>query len=212
MTRSIFFLLAVVATTAFAERPAGFVGIKWASSPEEAKRTMQARPGVKFGESTDDYRFDLTGGMFAGQVVAKWVLEFPDRKFALASATLKTEGNAESLYKEFRTQLSAKYGPSVSSKKLSTAKGNSGARPPQPQPAQNQYGNISIWRFAPSLKEKTAVSITLELAGPGGKATTNQNDLILTIRYENETLTEAAEKNSGTGTPAGKSKLNKDDL
>ena len=87
-------LLLLCSTMLGADRPRGFLGINWGASPEEAKRIMQARPGVKFPDDTDDYRFELTGGVFAEQPVAKWILEFPERKFASATVVLKTEGNS----------------------------------------------------------------------------------------------------------------------
>ena len=104
--------LFILCGSVVAEKPKGFLGIHWGASPEEAKRVMQARPGVKFPEDTDDYRFELTGGTFAGQPVVKWVLEFPERKFASAIVTIKSEGgNGQDLYKDFskrgRKQLAA---------------------------------------------------------------------------------------------------------
>lgn len=208
MIRTILFLLAATASTLLAERPSSFLGIKWGASPEEAKRAMQARPGVKFGEDTDDYRFELTGGKFANQSVTKWVLEFPQRKFAVATVVLKGEENTESLYRDFRTQLAAKYGSPQSTKRLPGAKSqnNNG-------PRQQQYGTVSTWRFIPGLKDKSAVVITAELAGPNGAATSNPDQLVITIRYENESLTSAAEKNAAAGSEgAGKTKISRDDL
>src|SRR5437879_862242 len=96
-------LLLLNAAAFAAERPKGFLGIAWGASPEEAKRVLQARSGVKFPEESDDYHVEVTGGSFAGQPVTKWVLEFPDRKFGSASVTLKTEGNASAVFKEFKT-------------------------------------------------------------------------------------------------------------
>src|SRR5829696_6588005 len=119
MSRILFAFL-LLCTSALAERPKGFLSINWGASPEEAKRVMQARPGVKFPEDADDYKFDLTGGTFAGQPVAKWTLEFPERKFANASVVIKSEGDAQSLYKNFRAELVAKYGSATTSQKISS--------------------------------------------------------------------------------------------
>jgi len=77
-------LLLLNAVAAAVDRPSGFAGIPWGASPEEAKRALQARPGVKFPEDSDDYHVEVTGGIFAGQQVTKWVLEFPERKLRLA--------------------------------------------------------------------------------------------------------------------------------
>src|SRR5688572_6115072 len=124
-----FLALILLCTTLLAERPKGFLGINWGASPEEAKRVMQARPGVKFPEDTDDYRFELTGGTFAGQPVLKWMLEFPDRKFASATVVIDAKGEAQSLYKEFRTQLVSKYGSATTNQKLKSDRRDPNARP-----------------------------------------------------------------------------------
>ena len=73
MKHTILFLLLLCTATFAVERPKGFLGINWGASPEEAKRVMQARQGVKFSEEADDYKFEITGGTFAGQPVAKWI-------------------------------------------------------------------------------------------------------------------------------------------
>ncbi|MEO6785510.1 MAG: hypothetical protein ABI318_05190, partial [Chthoniobacteraceae bacterium] len=70
-------LLACNGLALAAERPGGFLGIAWGASPEEAKRVLQKRPGIQFPENADDYHIEMTGGSFAGQPVAKWVIEFP---------------------------------------------------------------------------------------------------------------------------------------
>jgi hypothetical protein len=177
-------IIAIVffATHAFsAERPKGFMGIHWGASPEEAKRVLQARPGVKFPDETDDYKFELTGGTFAGQAVEKWTLEFPERKFAAATVVLKKKENTPSLYKEFRAQLSDKYGSSTSSSKI---KGLT------KQAAGNRtiYGSIAVWKFMPNIKDKNYITIHCELATPTGMATVDETQLEIKVRYCNETL------------------------
>ena len=111
-------LLACNAIALAAERPNGFLGIPWGASPEEVKRVLQKRPGVIFPENADDFHIEVTGGTFAGQPVAKWVIEFPERKFASAAVTLKTEGSAGTAYNEFQNQLVSKYGPTTTAKNL----------------------------------------------------------------------------------------------
>ena len=118
MKHTILFLLLLCTAAIAVERPKGFIGINWGASPEEAKRAMQARQGVRFPEEADDYKFELTGGTFAGQPVTKWILEFPSRQFTSATVILKNEDNASTLYKDFRTQFAAKYGPATTDKKL----------------------------------------------------------------------------------------------
>ena len=182
-------LLLAIHVAAFAvERPGGFVGIPWGASPEEAKRILQKRSGVKFPEESDDFHIELTGGTFAGQPVAKWVIEFPDRKFASGAVTLKTEGSPSSVYKEFRKDLTDKYGSPTTDKKLTTGKASAVYSPTRPV----SFGNATSWRFPTTMKEKTVIVVSAELAGPGGKAAADETQLSVTIKYVNETLTGAA--------------------
>ena len=71
MIRALITLLLATTSLFAVERPKGFLTINWGASPEEAKRVMQGRPGVKFPTDADDYKFELTGGTFAGQAVEK---------------------------------------------------------------------------------------------------------------------------------------------
>jgi hypothetical protein len=211
MSRTLLFLIILCTSALAAERPKGFLGINWGASPEEAKRIMQARPGVKFPEETDDYKFELTGGFFADKPVAKWILEFPDRKFASAVVVLKVDGDASELYKEFRTQLVVKYGSATTDKKLS-AKGPD-RRPAGGGERPTSLGNSTIWKFAPNLKEKNNVSIVCELAGPNGAPATAEAQLGVSIRYINDTLLGAAKDSAAAGAKAaGKPGVKKDEL
>jgi hypothetical protein len=180
-----FLALIFLCTTLLAERPKGFLGINWGASPEEAKRVMQARPGVKFPEDTDDFRFELTGGVFAGQPVLKWTLEFPDRKFASATVVIDAKGDAQNLYKDFRRELVTKYGSATTNQKL-----KGGRKDPNVRPASG--GTVTMWKFPPNLKDKSNITIGCELSGPGGQPTADPAQLQLAIRYTNETLTAAA--------------------
>ena len=199
MIRALITLLLATTSLFAVERPKGFLTINWGASPEEAKRVMQARPGVKFPTDADDYKFELTGGTFAGQAVEKWILEFPERKFASATVIIKSEGDAPTKYKEFRTQLVAKYGSATTDKKMKGDKKAGGERAPS-------LGTQSIWKFNPNLRDKSNVSITCELAngGQGG---------VLALKYVNETLVAAAAATTAAGAnplpPAG---VKKDEL
>ena len=193
-------LLACHAMAFAAERPTGFMGIAWGSSPEEAKRVLQKRPGVVFPENADDYKIEVTGGTFAGQPVAKWVIEFPDRKFASATVTLKTEANASTVFKEFRNQLSSKYGSATTDKKT----GGTGKKGAQPQPA----GNAVIWKFTPTMKEKTTMLISAEISGVNGRGGEEAGGTVV-IKYVNETLTGTA---GGKEAPKTSAPVKKEDL
>jgi hypothetical protein len=206
MKLPVILLLACNALALAAERPTSFLGIPWGASPEEAKRILQKRPGVTFPENADDFHIELTGGSFAGQPVAKWVIEFPERKFAMATVTLKTEGNASSVYKEFRNQLVAKYGSATVDKKTGASTGRAKNAQPQPQGS----GNMAVWKFPPTMKEKSSVVISAELAGATARGDDSQ--ATVTIKYLNESLTAAAAAASGKDAPKTTSPVKKEDL
>lgn len=168
---------------------------------------MQARPGVKFPDDTDDYKFELTGGTFAGQPVARWTLEFPERKFASAAVVIDAKGEAQSLYKDFRAELVKKYGSATTSQKISSK----GPRNPN-LPRSSSLGNISSWKFPPNMKDRSNITIACELSGPGGAPTTDPAQLQLIIRYTNETLTSAAVANAEAGEKAVQVGVKKDEL
>ena len=196
-------LLACNALALAVERPSGFLGIAWGASPEEAKRALQKRPGVTFPENADDYKIELTGGTFAGQPVKKWVIEFPDRKFASATVTLKTDTNGSAVYKEFRAQLVTKYGSATADKKT----GGTAKKGAQPHPAMS----AATWKFLPNMKEKNSVLISAEIAGAtmkGGEETGGT----VTIKYVNETLTGAAATVNGKPAPKTTAPVKKEDL
>ena len=195
----------LICSSAFAEKPRGFLTINWGASPEEAKRVMQARPGVKFPEDADDYKFDLTGGTFAGQPVLKWTLEFPERKFASATVVIKSE-DAQGLYKDFRANLVSKYGSATTSQKMKSGPKQYNA--PRTAPG----GSVTMWKFPPNLKDKSNLTIACEISGPNGQPTQDPAQMQLVIRYTNETLTSAAATNVETpGKPAAVG-VKKDDL
>lgn len=199
--KRVLFSLLLFTTAAFGiERPKGFIGLPWGASPEEAKRALGTRPGVVFPENTDDYHMEVTGGTFAGQPVAKWVLDFPERKFASASVTLKLEGNATSVYKDFRKELGAKYGSPTTEKKLSSTGGNNKAVKRSGEMRQTTYGSMATWKFTPNLKNKETLVVVAELSGGKGNATNSEDDLTVTIRYQNETLMPKTEAEGGKAT------------
>ena len=195
-------LLACNAMALAADRPGGFLGIPWGASHEEAKRVLQKRPGIVFPENADDSHIELTGGSFAGQPATKWVIEFPERKFASAAVTLKNDGNASTVHKEFCNQLVAKYGPSTSAKKTGVttkAKGAQAAAPSQ----------MAVWKFPATMKEKSVVLISAELTGVKARGGEDPNAAV-TIKYVNETLTGAAA--AGKEAPKTTAPLKKEDL
>ncbi len=194
MKRALISLLTLTAIATAAERPKGIINLPWGASPEEVKRALAARPGVMFPENTDDYHMEPTGGTFAGQPVAKWVLDFPERRLASASIVLKLDGGASSIYKDFREKLSAKYGSPTTEKRLSAA----GKTVRQAGAARTtSFGSMSIWKFTPNLKEKESLTVVAELSDGKGGSTSNEDALTVVIRYTNETLLPA--KGDGSG-------------
>ena len=196
-------LIACNALAFAAERPTGFLGIAWGASPEEAKRILQKRPGVIFPEGADDFHIELTGGTIAGQPVAKWVIEFPDRKFAMATVTLKTEGSAAGAYNEFQNQLVAKYGPTTTS---SSKKSGVTGKTKTPQAP----GKTAVWKFPTTMKDKSSVLISVELTGANARGDDSQGTV--TIKYVNETLTGAAASASGKDAPKTTTPVKKEEL
>lgn len=196
-------LLAYNAALFAAERPNGFLGIAWGASPEEAKRILQKRPGIQFPENADDNHIELTGGSFAGQPVTKWVIEFPERKFASAFVTLKSEGNAGTVYKEFRNQLVSKYGSATVDKKTGVVTGKKAAQ-------AQASGNMAVWKFPPTMKDKSSVLVSAEIAGASPKGDDSQGTV--TIKYVNETLTGAAAAANGKDAPKTTTPVKKEDL
>jgi hypothetical protein len=183
MKRALFALLTLTSVALAVERPKGIINIPWGASPEEAKRALSARTGVTFPENTDDYHMEPTGGTFAGQPVAKWVLDFPDRKFAKASVALKLEGGATSVYKDLRAKLAEKYGSPTTEKKLS---GGKAVRPAGER--RQSFGSMAIWKFNPNLKEKESLTVIAELSDGKGGPTQSEESLTVTVRYINESL------------------------
>ena len=196
-------LLAYNAALFAAERPNGFLGIAWGASPEEAKRILQKRPGIQFPENADDNHIELTGGSFAGQPVTKWVIEFPERKFASAFVTLKSEGNAGTVYKEFRNQLVSKYGSATVDKKTGVVTGKKAAQ-------AQASGNMAVWKFPPTMKDKSSVLVSAEITGASPKGDDSQGTV--TIKYVNETLTGAAAAANGKDAPKTTTPVKKEDL
>lgn len=203
MKLSLILLLACNTALFAAERPNGFLGIAWGASPEEAKRILQKRPGIQFPENADDNHIELTGGSFAGQPVAKWVIEFPERKFASAFVTLKSEGNAGTVYKEFRNQLVSKYGSATVDKKTGVVTGKKAAQ-------AQASGNMAVWKFPPTMKDKSSVLVSAEITGASPKGDDSQGTV--TIKYVNETLTGAAAAANGKDAPKTTTPVKKEDL
>ena len=194
-------LLACAAIAPAAERPGGFLGIKWGASPEEALRIFQQRPGIVVSPEADDYRIELTGGSFAGLPEEKWIIEFPDRKFASATVLLKDNGNASSTYKEFKTQLTSKYGSATIDRK--SAGGGQSSKPAV---------TMAIWRFRPNMSDRTSVVISAELSGNGRKGEGEQAQGGVVIKYVNETLAGIDSSGGGTAAKPAVPAVKKDDL
>lgn len=203
-TRSALFAAILLPIAGFAEnttRPTSFVGVPWGAKPEDAVRILSARTGVTAPEEvpTGD-SVELTGGKFAGQTAATWTLAFADRKLYAATVQLKPEKTAQSLYRELKQMLIAKYGAVAGERKPDT--GSEADRSLRRQrrrdnPDAKSYGIVAFWKFAPTLNDKERKTIELELAGADGGEATTEAELILTVRYVNETLKPSATAAAG---------------
>jgi hypothetical protein len=202
MKSSLLLLLACCGAAFAAERPGGFLGIQWGASPEEAKRVLQQRPGIVFPEGADDFHVEMTGGTFAGQPVSRWVIEFPERKFAYAAVTLKPEGNASTVYKDLKNELVRKYGSTTTDKKYSSAGASK---------RKQSAVNIAVWKFGATLTNKTSVMISAELSGGNPKGGNEDERAEITIKYVNETLTGTAAP-SGTAAKPAPAPVKREDL
>jgi hypothetical protein len=202
MNRLFAALAFLLCATAFAEklqRPTGFLGVAFGSAPAEVVRILGSRGGATVPEempSTFD-KLELAGGNFAGQEVVKWKLEFVNRKFAAATVTLKTEGNAMAVYQELKQSLVAKYGPVASEKKAGksdadkrrAAQGNNnGTR------RDETFGKVAFWKFAPTLADKGRTLIVCSAVGADGYEVTDESKLQVSLQYIDETLMPDASK------------------
>jgi hypothetical protein len=186
-------------------RPTSFVGVPWGATPEDAVRILSARTGVATPEELPaGNSVELPGGKFAGQTAATWTLVFADRKLYAASVQLKPDKTAQSLYRELKQMLIAKYGPVAGERKPDT--GSEADRTLRRQrrrdyPDMKTYGTVAFWKFAPTLNDKERKTIELELAGADGGETASEAELILTVRYVNETLKPSATAAAAAAAP-----------
>ncbi len=200
-------LLAVllVPLAAWAEntsRPTSFVGVPWGAKPQDALRILSARTGVSAPEELPaGETIELAGGTFAGQAATAWTLEFTGGKFYGASVRLKPEPSATSLYRDLKQMLIAKYGR-VSGERKPDAGTDTDRRLRRDRrrlnPDLKTYGTVASWKFSPTLSDKESKLIELELAAPDGGEAPDEAQLVVTIRYLNESLKPAIAP-SGTG-------------
>jgi hypothetical protein len=123
--------------------------------------------------------------------------------------TLKTEGNAGTVYKDFCNQLVEKYGPTTGGKIATrTTTGAGKIKTPQASPPASS----KVWKFGPTMKDKSSVLISAELAGAMGKRGVDDPQGTVTIRYVNETLTGAAAEADGKTAPKTTTPIKKEDL
>lgn len=192
------FLLCSTALAEKLQRPAGFLGVAFGSTPAEVVRVLGSRGGATVPEempSTFD-KLELTGGNFAGQEVLKWTLEFVERKFAAATVTLKTDGNGMLVYQELKQNLVAKYGPATGEKKAAksdadkkkSAQGNNGTR------REETYGRVAFWKFEPTLSDKSRSLIICTAGGPDGNEVADESKVQISIQYIDEVRIPTAAK------------------
>jgi hypothetical protein len=188
-----------------AKRPTAFAGVAWGSSPADALRTLSARAGVNAPEQLpdDQSKLELTGGTFSGQAAEKWTLEFSNRKLFAAAVTFKSEGPAKALYRDIKQQLIVKYGAPARDGKPPIALGADRKERFAQQrnnPDQKLFGNLTQWKFTPTLADKEPKSIELILGTAGGILATDESQLVVTLRYVNDAFAPQAAGGKATGT------------
>jgi hypothetical protein len=62
------------------------------------------------------------------------------------------------------------------------------------------------------MKEKGSVVIVAEMAAPGGKPTNEESQLVVTIRYVNESIAGPLTKDAGSAAKPMAAKVKKEDL
>ena len=209
-------VLALLCASSFAEsggRPKAFGNVPFGAAPEEVLRLLAAKPGITLPEEppTAD-RWEVLGGTFAGQTVQKWSFEFVSRKLASAAVVIKPESGAQTLYRDFKTQLSDKYGPQTGEKKLNATDDPDRRSRTRESGTPSPLGNIAYWKFPPTLGDKSQRTVTLELSGPNGAPTLDETNLQLTLRYTDETLKGTSAKTTSTGAAKVAVPVKKEDL
>jgi hypothetical protein len=144
----------------------------------------------------DDSGGDLlvgTGGTFAGQEVVTWTMEFMTGKLIAGSVTFKRGESGSALYRELKQQMIAKYGPHSGEGKLSGTKEERRVRAASGLPPLKR-GTAVTWKFAPTLQDKDALSITCEVVAPNDVDTDDESLFVVTVRYANDTMKAQAAK------------------
>jgi len=190
-------------------RPTTFAGVPWGASREDASRLLGSRSGAIAPDplpADEATKVELTGGTFSNQAVERWVLEFVNRRLAAATIIFKSDTPATGRYRELRQQLTAKYGPPTRDGRPPLAlDADKKERRAQQRinPDQKLFGNLVQWKFTPNLLDKEPKSIELVLGAPGGILATDEAQLVVTIRYANDTYLTPAIKPASTPKPPG---------
>jgi hypothetical protein len=193
-------LAALLPATAFAQsrpRPKGILSAHWGASRSEVITMLRQNGAVVPEEDPGGDQLTATGGTFAGQEAVSWTMEFLTGKLIAGSVTLKRVESGSALYRELKQQLIAKYGPHSGEGKLSGTKEERRARAASGLSALKR-GTAVTWKFAPTLQEKDALSITCEVVAPNDVDTDDESLLVVTVRYANDTMKAQAAKISAT--------------
>ena len=206
---AVWLLGAVAFAASESARPKGFAGIAWGANQADAITILRGR-GLKLPEENEDPNVIVaTGGSFANQEAAKWTFEFTGGKFSAATVVMTPGETASTLYRDFKQQFIAKYGPSAGEKKIGSTAEERTARYNGSSSSRLAKGNVVTWKFAPTLGDKNVLSIAVELnSGPQSE----ERGAALTVRYANETLRageKAGEKAAGENAEKGTGKAGK---
>lgn len=177
-------------------RPKGFVQIPWGSSVGEVFRTLADRHKVNLPEELPSGdKVEVEGGVFSDEPVVRWTFEF--RKGALVAGTvlIRPRENPVGTYRKFREAIIQSYGRPT--KEGRPVAGRSRVEP-------NHQGNFSVWKFDPGISDKESKSILCQVATEAGTTTADPAQLLLVVRYTNETLMDSRKAPIDTPKPSRK--------
>lgn len=196
------------------ERPLGFAGVPFGSTPEEALRILSGRPGLIVPETlpTSVEKLELTGGNFAAQEALKWTIEFVDKKFAAATVILKPDGNGLAVYRDLKQSLTVKYGQPTGERKPGISDTDKKTRQQSTSKKTDTFGNVAYWKFSPTLADKDAKTIVCEAAGADGNEVTEEAKIQVTIHYIDDTLKPLATKGGVGNISKSSTPVKKEDL
>jgi hypothetical protein len=190
------FLLSMPAMADVPGRPKGFVQIPWGSSVGEVFRALSDRHKINSpDELPSGDRIEVEGGVFSGESVVRWTFEFRKGALVSGSVLIRPRESPVVTYRKFREAIIQNYG-------RPTVEGRPGGGRSRVEP--NHQGNFSVWKFEPGISDKESKSILCQVATEAGTTTADPTQLLILVRYTNETLMDSRKTPSDTPKPPRK--------